>query len=93
MYVSFPQDNCLTCKGAGVVDGMKHVTLDIPAGAVHSTSIAFFSFYLFQKCAHDHNFILFGVTKCNYPVYPNRVAGSRICTGATGNFPPQCVYS
>jgi len=26
------KDYCLTCQGSGVVDGMKHVKLDIPAG-------------------------------------------------------------
>jgi hypothetical protein len=41
---SSPQDYCLTCQGSGVVGGMKHVTLDMPAGTVHSDSIAFFQF-------------------------------------------------
>jgi len=58
---SFPQDYCLTCQGSGVVDGMKHVKLDIPAGTVHSASIAFFQFVSFSRRAHAHKFRLFGL--------------------------------
>jgi len=44
-----------------VVDGMKHVKLDIPAGTVHSASIAFFQFVSFSRRAHAHKFRLFGL--------------------------------
>jgi hypothetical protein len=68
---SFPQDYCLTCQGSGVVDGMKHVKLDMPAGTVHSTSIAFFQFVSFSKHVHmliSLDCLDFEVTVCNCPI-------------------------
>lgn len=91
---SFPQDYCLTCQGSGVVDGMKHVKLDMPAGIVYSASIAFSQFVSFvQISVHAHKFRLFGLRSyCVQSSYILVELQSHICVGSTGNF-PQLVFS
>jgi hypothetical protein len=64
----FSQDYCLTCKGSGVIDGMKYANVTIPAGAVQlsfSNSIVFCQSASFPEMpTSDHNFELLSIVFC-----------------------------
>jgi hypothetical protein len=50
----------MTCKGSGVIDGMKYANVTIPAGAVQlsfNCSVMFFQSASFREMAtYDHKF-------------------------------------
>ncbi|CAN6172449.1 unnamed protein product, partial [Urochloa humidicola] len=42
-------DYCLTCKGSGVVDGMKHVEVKLPAGAFSMQELILVIQFMYRK--------------------------------------------